>query len=39
MITVNESEEMLIDILRLLGVDFIVQGKGYDEYHLAVPSV
>jgi hypothetical protein len=39
MITVNESEEMLIDILQLLGVDFIVQGEEYDEYHLAVPSV
>jgi len=39
MITVSESEELLIDILQLLGVDFVVQGKGYDEYYVALPSV
>jgi len=38
-ITVNESEEMLIDILELLGVDFVVQGEEHDEYHVALPSV
>lgn len=39
MIQVDASEELLIDILELLGVDFVVQGKGYDEYHVALPSV
>jgi hypothetical protein len=38
-ITVNESEELLIDILELLGVDFVVQGEEHDEYHVALPSV
>ena len=38
-ITVNESEEMLIDILELLGVDFVVQGEEHDEYHVVLPSV
>lgn len=39
MIQVDVSEELLIDILELLGVDFVVQGKEYDEYHVALPSV
>lgn len=37
-ITVNESEEMLIDILELLGVDFVVEGDGHNEYHLCLDS-
>jgi len=37
-IRVEESEELLIDILQLLGVDFVVSTKeGYDEYYLSVP--
>jgi len=36
MITVSESEELLIDILQLLGVDFVISKDGYDEYHLAI---
>ena len=39
MIQVHDHEELLIDILQMLGVDFVVQGKGYDEYHVALPSV
>lgn len=31
---VDESEQLLIDILQMLGVDFVVRGEGYDEYHL-----
>ena len=34
---VDASEELLIDILQMLGVDFIVRGEGYDEYHVALP--
>ena len=36
---VDASEELLIDILQMLGVDFIVQGEEHDEYHVALPSV
>jgi hypothetical protein len=36
MIEVDASEELLIEILELLGSDFIVRGEGYDEYHLAL---
>jgi hypothetical protein len=39
MIQVHEHEELLIDILQMLGVDFVVQGKEYDEYHVALPSL
>ena len=39
MVQVHEHEELLIDILQMLGVDFVVQGKEYDEYYLSVPSV
>ena len=39
MIQVHDHEELLIDILQMLGVDFVVQGKGYDEYYVALPSV
>jgi hypothetical protein len=39
MIEVDASEELLIDILELIGVDFVVKGKEYDEYHVALPSV
>lgn len=31
---VYEDEELLIDILQMLGVDFVVQGREYDEYWL-----
>lgn len=36
MIQVHEHEELLIDILQMLGVDFVVQGKEYDEYYLSL---
>ena len=36
---VDASEELLIDILQMLGVDFVVQGEGYDEHHVALPSI
>jgi len=39
MVHVYDHEELLIDILQMLGVDFVVQGKEYDEYHVALPSV
>ena len=39
MIQVDASEELLIDILELLGVDFVVQGEEHDEYHVALPSI
>jgi len=39
MIQVDASEELLIDILQMLGVDFVVQGKEHDEYHVVLPSV
>jgi len=38
MIQVDASEELLIDILRLLGVDFVVQGEAHNEYHLCLDS-
>lgn len=39
MIQVHDHEELLIDILQMLGVDFVVQGKEYDEYYVQLPSV
>ena len=39
MIQVDPSEELLIDILELIGVDFVVKGEEHDEYHVALPSV
>jgi|SanBayMetagenome_1026888.scaffolds.fasta_scaffold13093_3 hypothetical protein len=35
---VDASEELLIDILQMLGVDFIVREEGHDEYHLCLDS-
>jgi hypothetical protein len=39
MIEVDASEELLIDILELIGVDFVVKGEEHDEYHVALPFV
>ena len=39
MIEVDASEELLIDILELIGVDFVVKGEEHDEYQVALPSV
>jgi hypothetical protein len=36
---VYEDEELLIDILQMLGVDFVVQGREHDEYYVALPPV
>ena len=36
MVKVQASEELLIDILQLLGVDFYIEGEDHNEYHLAI---
>jgi len=38
MIRIKNRDLDLIDMMQFLGVDFVVEGEGYDEYYLAVPS-
>ena len=39
MFLLSEKDEDMLDFLYFIGVDFVIQRKGYDEYHVALPSV
>lgn len=39
MILLSEKDEDMLDFLYFLGVDFVIQRKDHDEYHVALPSL